>query len=160
MLRPISVVLCVATTETLQYHTREKTWVWRQAGNCHRINAMPKEAFAIADFSFRVFRSAAGSIHWRGEYQGMKVVAAQPVDNDSKCLILLDTMASKEPTFENLLSVESEGDVVWKAELPQSHDTFVSFQGKADGLLANMWSGYRVRLDPATGKLMQKQFVE
>ena len=88
------------------------------------------------------------------------MIAALTVDDDSKCLILLDTVASKEPTFENLLCVERNGNVVWKAELPQSNDAFVSFEQTAEGLVANTWSGYRVRLDPATGKLMERQFVK
>src|SRR3954468_4358644 len=121
---------------------------------------MPGEIFSIAGLPFRVFRDADASIRWQGDYRGMKVIAALPIDDDSKCLILLDTVASKEPTFENLLCVERDGNVAWKAELPQSHDAFVSFENTAEGLIANTWSGYRVRLNSATGKLIERHFVK
>jgi len=90
----------------------------------------------------------------------MKVNGALPIDNGSECVILLDPDASKEQTFDNLLRVGRDGNVVWKAELPQDHDAYVSFHRTPEGLVANSWSGYRVRLDLATGKIIEKQFVK
>ncbi len=90
----------------------------------------------------------------------MKVASALPIDNNSRCIVLLDILASKESQFRNLLCIERDGNVVWKAELPVSQDAFVSFQMTTDGLVANSWSGYRVILNPATGKIMERQFVK
>jgi len=128
----------------------------------HKDNSdnMSSEIFFIGDLSFLVFQAADESFHWHGEYRGMKVVTVLPVDDNSKCLILLEIAQEKEQTFENFLCVKRDGNIVWKAELPQSHDTFVSFQKTAEGLIANTWSGYRIRLDPATGKIVERQFVK
>lgn len=120
---------------------------------------MPAEVFSIPGHEFAVFQAEDGAISWSGNYQGMKVVAALLID-DARCLVLLDMAASKQKVFENLLCVERSGNVVWKAELPDQPDAFVSFQKTAEGLVANTWSGYRVVLNPTTGKLVERQFVK
>ena len=113
---------------------------------------MSVEVFSVPSFGFRVFQDANGSLHWQGDYKGMKVVNALPCSAGIHCIILLDMTASKKATFENLLCVGRNGHVVWKAELPKTKDAFVGFQRAADGLLhANTWNGYRVTLDPVTG---------
>ena len=119
---------------------------------------MPIEIFSIPG-QFTVFRAADGAFSWSGSYRAMKVVAALPIDGE-RCLILLDTAASKQEVFENLLCVECVGNVVWKAELPDQPDAFVKFEMVADGLRAWTWSGWALRLDPATGKILGRQFVK
>lgn len=122
---------------------------------------MSVEVFSIPSFGFCVFREANGSLRWQGNYKKMNVINAFPCDEGMHCIILLDMAASKKATFENLLCIDRAGRVVWKAKLPKSNDAFVSFQMEADGLLhANTWSGYRVTLDPLTGKLQQQKFVK
>jgi hypothetical protein len=120
---------------------------------------MAAEVFSIPCQRFTVFRAEDGAISWRGNYEGMKVVAASPIDG-ARCIILLDTAASKQEVFENLLCVERSGKVVWKAELPDQPDAFVKFEMTAEGLRAWTWSGGMLRLDPATGKILERQFVK
>jgi outer membrane protein assembly factor BamB len=119
---------------------------------------MPTEVFSIPG-QFTVFRAEDGAISWSSSYRGMKVVAALPIDGE-RYLILLDTAASKQEVFENLLCVERSGNVVWKAELPDQPDAFVKFEMVVDGLRAWTWSGWMLRLDPATGKILERQFVK
>lgn len=121
---------------------------------------MMNQIFSILSSAFLVFREADGSIRWRGDYRGMKVIAVLPFDGNSNCLILLDMAASKEPTFENLICVNSDGGVAWKAELPETNDAFVSIEMTNNGLQANTWNGYRVTLDRYTGKIIQSKFVK
>ena len=83
-----------------------------------------------------------------------------PIDGESQCVILLDWMASKEPTFENLLCVDRDGRVIWKAELPQSHDFYSTFELSADGLHAFSFSCFRVKLDTKTGQILESQFTK
>jgi len=120
---------------------------------------MPTKVFSIPGHEFAVFRAEDGAISWNGSYQGMKVVAALPMDA-ARCLVLLDMAASKQEVFENLICVERTGNVVWKAELPDQPDAFVKFELTADGLRAWTWSAWMLRLDPATGKAIERQFVK
>ena len=128
-----------------------------QVFQCQSIKPMPTKVFSIPSHQFAVFRAGAGAITWSGTYRGMKVAAASPIDA-ARCLILLDRMASKQEVFENLLCVEPSGNVVWKGELPEQPDSFVEFEIPANGLRAWTWTPRR--LDPATGKTLERQFVK
>lgn len=121
---------------------------------------MSNEVFSSPALSFRVFQDTGGAFHCEGHYHGMKVLAAMPINGNSKCVILLDPAASKEPTFENLLCVARDGTIVWKAELPENNDTFVSLKGTKAGLFANTWSGYYVKINGSNGKLIEREFVK
>jgi hypothetical protein len=120
---------------------------------------MNTEVFSIPRLQFVVFRQDNDTISWSGDYRGMKVAAATPIDN-SRCVILLDTAASKQEVFENLLCVERSGNVVWKAELPDQPDAFVRFEMTAHALRAWTWSAWMVRLDPSTGKTIAREFTK
>jgi len=89
----------------------------------------------------------------------MEIAAALPIEGE-RCLILLDMTASKEKVFENLLCVERSGSMVWKAELPDQPDAFVKFEMTANGLRAWTWSGWALRLEPATGKILERYFMK
>jgi outer membrane protein assembly factor BamB len=120
---------------------------------------MGDEVFSVPASHFHVFRAEDGTLHWQGSYEGITVIAARPLDDNSGCVVLLDPGAMPRSTFENLFCVDANGKVMWKAQLPQSHDAFVDLQ-LTDALYANSWSGYRVKLDPATGKIVDQVFVK
>jgi outer membrane protein assembly factor BamB len=119
---------------------------------------MPTEIFSIPG-QFTVFRAEDGAFSWSGNYRAMKIVAALPIDGE-RCLILLDTAASKEKVFENLLCVDCSGSTVWKAALPDQPDAFVKFEMTVNELCAWTWSGWALRLEPATGKILERHFVK
>lgn len=121
---------------------------------------MLDEIFSITGTGFLVIREPQGSLSWRGDYSGMRVVAVQPVGDGSKCIVLLDMPAKKEPNFGNLLCLNRDGSLEWKAELPETNDAFVSLQMIEGVLSANTWNGFHVTLNPATGKSMQWKFVK
>jgi hypothetical protein len=120
---------------------------------------MSTEVFGIPSQRFTVFRAKDGAVSWSGNYQGMQVVAASPID-DARCVILLDGAASKVKVFEYLLCVERSGKVVWKAGLPDQPDVFVKFEMAADGLRAWTWSAWMLRLDLSTGRTVDRQFLK
>lgn len=75
-------------------------------------------------------------------------------------LILLDPAVSKDPTFGNLL-LKDKGHVKWRAELPQSHDSFVDLRMTETGdVEAKSWCGYLVQIDLETGRIINKEFVK
>jgi hypothetical protein len=85
----------------------------------------------------------------------------QRVDVKGGFLVLLDPDASKEPTFENLLLVRPNGRIKWKAQLPHSHDAFVSVKLTETGEIeAQTWQGLLVNVDLETGKTTNKEFVK
>ena len=73
---------------------------------------------------------------------------------------MLDPDASKQPTFENL-SLHQYGRIKWTAQLPQSHDAFVSVKLTETGEVeAQTWQGLLVNIDLETGKTTKKEFVK
>jgi hypothetical protein len=83
-----------------------------------------------------------------------------PLRKDNACLVLLDPAATKKPNFENLLKVRQDGAVEWKAELPDSHDAFVSMHDCGDHVEANTWNGYHVEIDLNSGRTRNVRFVK
>jgi hypothetical protein len=63
---------------------------------------------------------------------------------------------------ENLVCLEPNGRVRWRAKLPTNDpsDCFVAVRLDRDLVRANSWSGYAVRLDPATGRTLRTQFTK
>jgi hypothetical protein len=89
-----------------------------------------------------------------------KLPVLQEIETSKGSLILLDPDASKEPTFENL-SLRRNGLIKWKAQLPQSHDAFVSVRLTDSGEIeAQTWQGLLVKIDLETGKTTNKEFVK
>ncbi|MDR1449462.1 MAG: hypothetical protein LBI84_04555 [Propionibacteriaceae bacterium] len=72
-------------------------------------------------------------------------------------LVLLTPEGDAWKPVKNLLAVTRSGDVVWRAELP-SHsggDCYVAAVVGEDGqVTAVSWSGYRVTLDAASGRII------
>jgi hypothetical protein len=76
------------------------------------------------------------------------------------CLVLLDWGATKKPTFENLLRVNPDGSIGWKAQLPDSHDAFTDVTQNGDRVDAHTWNGYLVDIDLKTGQTRNVRFAK
>jgi hypothetical protein len=107
-----------------------------------------------------VSRQADGSYSWSGQYGGMSLKGAVPIDKGRRCILLIDPDASKSTVFENLLCIDQGGGLIWTAKLPSSPDVFISVSGGADGIRANTWSGFRVSLDENTGIEKRREFTK
>jgi hypothetical protein len=84
----------------------------------------------------------------------------QTIETAKGSLILLDPTDSEVPTCSNLLLVE-RGQIKWRAELPATHDSFVSVRLSESGdVTAHTWMGWVVQIDLNTGKTMKKEFVK
>ena len=88
------------------------------------------------------------------------VVQVLTLQSGDGCLVLLEYNASRKPTFENLLRVRPDGTVVWRAELPQSHDAFVAVVDRGNRVEAHTWNGFRVEIDLDTGRTKNVRFVK
>jgi hypothetical protein len=94
------------------------------------------------------------------DFKGIPVYKVLPFSSGDGCLVLLDPGFSKAPTFENLLCVKSSGHVEWRAQLPDSHDAFVDVLFVGEAIEGRTWNGYRVEIDPATGKSKKIGFTK
>jgi hypothetical protein len=119
---------------------------------------MRTKVFNSPALRLSVFRAGDGSLTWKGTYNGAAIKAAVPVDDE--CVILLDPDASKEHVFKNLLRIACDGHPRWFAELPTSPDVFLAVRPEGDDLAANTWSGFKVRIDPGSGRCLEQEFVK
>jgi hypothetical protein len=89
-----------------------------------------------------------------------KLPVLQEIETSKGSLTLLDPDGSKQHTFENLF-LRRKGRIKWKAQLPQSHDAFVSVKLTESGEIeAQTWQGLLVNVDLETGKTTKKEFVK
>lgn len=119
---------------------------------------MRSEVFNSPLLGLSVFREEDGSLSWTGTYEGFPIRDVMPVDGD--CVILLDPDASKQLVFKNLLRVGHNGVPRWFADLPSSPDAFIDMCSEKGGLVARSWSGYRIHLDPKSGRSIVVEFVK
>lgn len=81
----------------------------------------------------------------------------------SGAILLLDPPTGTG-RVQNLLKVTPDGAVAWRAELPPGSgptDAFVSFNATDDGrLVASTWSGYRMIIDEASGRVHGLHFAK
>ena len=102
-----------------------------------------------------VARDARSNTVWVKEFDGCPVLKLLPLIGEKDCLVVLDPAASKQPTFENLLRVGSDGSIVWRASLPRSHDAYVNVVSTHAAIEAITWRGVRVLVDPANGAVRE-----
>ena len=82
---------------------------------------------------------------------------------DGDRILLFKYKAGGPKTQDNLVRMRADGGVVWKAKPPESSagNSWVAVEMVPDeGLIANSWSCWRVRLDPTTGVSIHKQFTK
>jgi outer membrane protein assembly factor BamB len=101
-----------------------------------------------------------GTYSWSGSYEGVAVKTAIPLGNGTNWIVLLDPDASQSPTFENLLCVDLQGRLLWKAKLPTYPDAYLSVTVCSGSIWAGTWSGFKVKLDPNTGTEIERIFVK
>jgi hypothetical protein len=76
--------------------------------------------------------------------------------------IVYDWSAEKQYRLENLEFIGPNGNVVWRAALPDDTglDCFVGVQQDGDLLMANTMSCFAVWLDPADGRHVRSVFTK
>lgn len=77
-------------------------------------------------------------------------------------IVLYNWMAEDVKDGRNLMRVDAEGNVLWKASPPTNgtQDCFTRMQWDGRGLTANTWSCYRVSVDPENGKVTVLEFTK
>jgi hypothetical protein len=91
----------------------------------------------------------------------MAVDKAIAIPRSQDSIVLLDYGQSKVNRFRNLLRCRPDGQVVWTADLPGGDiEAYVDVSWDGDKLSATSWSGYKVLIDPSTGKVTGRTFVK
>ena len=103
---------------------------------------------------------ADGCYSWSGQYKGIAIKKALPIGSGKQCILLLDPDATNRSVFENLICIDQSGEPVWTAKLPSNPDSFLDIALCSEGMSATTWSGFKILLDPNTGKEMKRHFVK
>lgn len=103
-----------------------------------------------------------GMVIWQGLPDGLSVLDLRLAFDRSSVFVLLEPPIGGG-RIQNLVRVSRHGLVEWHGELPmrQVTDAFVSLETDTEGhVLATTWSGYRVRLNPCSGRLEDEVFTK
>jgi hypothetical protein len=102
---------------------------------------------------------------WTGRPDGLRVAKAIQIPKTSKAVVLL--MPPSDPSRpvpsyypSDLVCVNAEGIVVWRAAALGLSDGWVEVSWNNGVLVANTWSCYCVRLDPADGSELSRIFTK
>lgn len=87
-----------------------------------------------------------------------RVNRSLPIEGTRDRVVLFSWSTSREAKKRNLVRLDSDGTVVWRAELPgeAASDCFNSLARDGDGFVARTYSEWVVRLD-ADGRVRHKR---
>jgi hypothetical protein len=119
--------------------------------------------YEINDQILVIRESSSGEVIWQGRPLDCDVKKIKSLEKQVGCIVLLDYddfVKSSYRYLSNLVNVDPEGKITWTAKLPESIDCFVDFICIDDKLFANSWSGFRLQIDIANGKTIDKVFTK
>jgi hypothetical protein len=108
-----------------------------------------------------VIHAPTGAIAYRGKPDGYPVLSACATEDDH-VLVLWEGWTKKYGSKDNLLLLDSEGRIIWRAQLPDpsSGDSYTEFKYLNGHLTAFSWSCHRVAIDMKTGNILQSEFTK
>ena len=75
-------------------------------------------------------------------------------------IVLYDWMSDDMNDGRNLVNIDSQGRIVWKASPPGTQDSFTHMTWDDETLAANTWSGYRVGVEMQNGRVTVREFTK
>lgn len=107
-----------------------------------------------------VIEDGEGKIHWRGKPEQRPVEWATPIRSSDDGLALYHYYRLDHPygAFQNLVRVRPDGSIVWRAELPEGDDKYVSANLREGRLFSYSYGGYEVEINVDNGRIITKQF--
>jgi hypothetical protein len=102
----------------------------------------------------------AGVVLWSGDPLGCRAADVLPIDGSNDCVVLCRHDEVVRGPFRNVARLAPRGGIVWQVELPQAGDAYVAIKWMNGLLVATSWSGYSVRLDVGTGRILDSIFVK
>ena len=102
-----------------------------------------------------------GEAIWTGRPMDHPVAEVIPIPDSSMAVVLLDYSAAPAGGFENLLAIDEQGRIRWRAKLPTTgNDTFTEVDVTPQGVEAFTWSAYNKILDARTGATISMMFTK
>jgi hypothetical protein len=102
-----------------------------------------------------------GLIYRGGVYKGIPIETAAVLKRGMKCLVLLDPFSCLDKgRFQNLFCISGDGEIIWHAPLPETHDRYVQFRLCDERIVANSLSGFLVTLEANTGRVVDQVFTK
>jgi hypothetical protein len=93
------------------------------------------------------------------ESVGVPVAATLPLGSD--LIVLFDYHeASQKRVWDNLMRVRPDGTIVWRASPPTSTAGFTKIEWIGGNLMAWTWECFMLRLDPASGRVLESTFMK
>ncbi len=91
-----------------------------------------------------------------------QVIDRIDLPDDTGSILLYDWMAEEVKDGSNLMRVDPEGCILWKASPPATgmRDCFTRMKWDGHILTANTWSCYRVAVDPQNGNVTVLEFTK
>ncbi len=116
--------------------------------------------YSVIERAVLAVDSQSGQVLWHGQPDDAPVVSVMAVPDGEDAIVLLDYMA-KRGAFSNLVRIGPDGAVRWRAQLPTSELSEAYVEADLDiRLTAASWSGHRVVLDLATGRILRSDFAK
>jgi hypothetical protein len=106
-----------------------------------------------------------------GTAYSMEYPVREAFELDGRLIVLLDADAYlRDPSYpkerrrgknalRNLRAYTLSGAPLWEAEFPEPADYYYKLDSRAP-LTALSFSSYRCRIDPATGRILDRQFLK
>jgi hypothetical protein len=116
--------------------------------------------FSDSNGDLLVVDTSTQQLVWRGYLEGRKVEKTAQLPEEGECIVLMERRLSGR-SDPNLWRYAHDKGVVWRAELPESGpDSYVNFELEGHELHAGSWSGYRVKVDLADGRIISRTFTK
>ncbi|WP_256749310.1 hypothetical protein [Mesorhizobium sp. Mes31] len=80
-----------------------------------------------------------------------QVIDRVDLADEAGSIMLYDYMAKDMKDGRNLMRVDADGNILWKALPPTTQDCFTGMNWDGETLTANTWSCYRVTVDLQNG---------
>ena len=119
--------------------------------------------YEIIDQLLVIRESSSGEVIWKGKPLDCNVKKMESLEKQVGCIVLLDVEDFSKSDYRylrNLIAIDGDGNIIWYAKLPESIDFFVDFDWIDNKLLANSWSGFRLQIDIANGKTIDRVFTK
>lgn len=90
--------------------------------------------------------------------EGREIEGRWDIPRSKDRLILLKPLGRGHD--ENLIRVTLRGLLVWRAELPETGDSWTECRFHNGVLFGNSWSSYLARIDVDSGRILSKTFTK
>lgn len=115
--------------------------------------------YAVENRTLQI-RDDRETLVWAGKPEGYDVAWAANAPDSEDGIVLYDYFRPNHrgKAFQNLVRLRPDGSLVWRGELPESDDKYVSASLRDHKLKADSWNGYLVEIDLQRGGILSRDY--